>query len=148
MNTKSLILVAALVCAAGPAAGERLTGAEIMKLPLAQRSEKLGVPADVRYRLLGDARQDSPVDIEFFVLLGAEGQNLRIEYPADNAVQLGRGTSTYTMRRFEKSEVFMRKVTVTPKVAGETGLHFIVSMDVGAGRYFTVFTIPIDAEIR
>jgi hypothetical protein len=49
-----------------------------------------------------------------------------------------------TQQKADAAAVYRRNLTVTRRKAGPSEIRILVSMDVGAGRYFGVFTIPVD----
>ena len=127
-----------------PSAATTAKETPVERMSLARRSDKIGVPVDVRYRFSSAALQDQPTQLELAFVPQAAGQNLRVEFVPSDSVTIESTNAPMTQQKADAATVYRRNLTVTKRKAGPSEMRVLVSMDVGAGRYFGVFTIPVD----
>jgi hypothetical protein len=113
-------------------------------MSLAKRSDKISVPVEVRYQFKSAALQDQPTQLELAFVPRAAGQNLRVEFVPSDSMTIESTNAPMTQQKADAAAVYRRNLTVTRRKAGPSEIRILVSMDVGAGRYFGVFTIPVD----
>lgn len=116
----------------------------VERMSLAKRSDKISVPVDVRYQFKSAALQDQPTQLELAFVPRAAGQNLRVEFVPSDSMTIESTNASMTQQKADAAAVYRRNLTVTRRKAGPSEIRILVSMDVGAGRYFGVFTIPVD----
>lgn len=137
-----MLTVAALPgCATPPAP---LPAPDIATMALAQRSsEKIGVPADVRYRFSGAIAPGRPVSLQIAVIPRIEGRNLGIELPQTAGIALGKSPTRAALGKATATDVLRFAIELTPSAGAPDRLPLIVSMDVDGGHFFSVFSIPL-----
>jgi hypothetical protein len=159
MITRSAILCA-LVCVSGScvksqhnqgsgsaaAATQARTGFEspLDQMESARAMGKLSVPIDVRYRLAGVVIRDQPMPLELALVARVAGTNLKIEFPQSKSVLVESGQLTFAEQKAGAEHALRRNLRVTPRQDAANEVRVLVSMDIGGGRYFGVYTIPMD----
>ncbi|MGD9598114.1 MAG: hypothetical protein AB7G76_02480 [Steroidobacteraceae bacterium] len=153
MNTasrlSSALLGLALVAGCTAPAREAPAAAQIdvAKMASAERlSEKIGVPADVRYAFSGDGVAGAPAQLQVAIIPRTDGNNLRVEFPATAGVSLHQSTAAQTFGKASAAAAYRLSVAVSAGSQAPAKLPVIVSMDTAAGRFFTVFGIPLRAS--
>jgi hypothetical protein len=114
-----------------------------MRLAVPVESGKVGVPVDVRYALAGAAMKDvqAPLDLAFVPRVAGSG--LEVTFLGSASTSIDDGAAPFAVAKADASSVHRRRLTVTPKL-GDTGeLRVQVVMNVGDGRYSSIFSIPV-----
>lgn len=151
MNTMPRLLSAllglALVAGCAAPSREAPAGAEVDLAKMAsaeRRSEKIGVPADVRYALTGgDAGM--PLDLQIAVIPRIDGDDLRIEFPSTPGVSVAKSATAHVFGKASASAPYRLSLDLATDAQAPDRLPVIVSMKVGEARYFSVFAIPLRA---
>lgn len=107
---------------------------------------KVSVPIDVRYRLGGLAVRDQPMPLELAFVSRVAGTNLKIEFPQSESVTVESGKLTFAEQKAGSEHALRRSLLVTPRQTEGNEVRVLVSMDIRGGRYFGVFSIPMDRE--
>lgn len=147
-------LVIALLCTGCAQSQSAATAAEtqsaataseppLAKMAVARVSGKLSVPVDVRYFASSEPALDRQMMLQLAFTPRVEGQNLKIEYPASESTSIDSGGGVLTQQKATTDDTIRRTLLVTPRKAGAAEVRVLVSMDVGGGRYFGVFSIPV-----
>lgn len=145
-------LVIALLCtgcaqsqSAAAAAQAQPSAAEppLEKMAVAQVSGKVSVPVDVRYLAAAVPVLDRQMTLQLAFTPRMAGQNLKIEFPASESTSIESGGGVLTRQKANADGVIRRTLLVTPRKAGAAEVRVLVSMDVGGGRYFGIFSIPV-----
>jgi hypothetical protein len=82
------------------------------------------------------------VDLAFVPRI--RGENLKVEFPQSDAVTIDAGNVSFTQQKAAPDQVIRRSLLVTPQRSGGTEVRVLVSMNVEAGRFFGVFSVPIE----
>jgi hypothetical protein len=104
---------------------------------------KISVPVDVRYRVDGAVAPGQSVPVNLAFVPRVRGQNLTIEFPQSNTVTIASGDTSFTEQKATPDQVIRRTLVVNPQGSGGE-LRVIVAMNVEGGRFFGVFSVPID----
>jgi hypothetical protein len=107
---------------------------------------KIGVPVDVRYQVTGVVAKDQPATLQLAFVPRVEGEGLRVEFPESKTVAISTGSGDLSMQRAQAAEPYRRSLNITPLTAEGAEIQVIVSMDIAGGRYFSVFTIPVESS--
>lgn len=120
-------------------------GPPLEQMALARPVGKIGAPVDVRYQLAGVVAKDQPATIELAFVPRVAGTNLRVEFPDTPGLSIDAGARLMQAQKAGAAEALRHSLLVTPTQSDTGQLRAIVWMDVGGGRYFTIYSIPIAA---
>lgn len=140
----SFLVVASLVGCGGarsPAMPKELSPDQMLQ---AQVSSKVSVPVDVRYELIGTLMQGQPSTLRLAFTPRVAGQNLRVEFPASDSLTIESGETALLQQKAESASIYRRTLVVTPRSSAAREVRVLVSMDVEGGRYFGIFTVPLE----
>jgi hypothetical protein len=114
-----------------------------MTLAAPVQSSKIGVPVEVRYVLAGVAARNQPARLDVAFVPRVEGANLEITFLDSESISIDAGAAPLIVARTGTSSVHRRRLTVTPKAADVGEIRVQVTMDVGGGRYSSIFVLPV-----
>jgi hypothetical protein len=146
----AMLLVACGGCTQSPSSepNSRATqgGSEppLDQMKLAKAAGKLSVPVDVRYRVGAVSAPGQAVSVDLAFVPRIRGENLTVEFPQSDAVTIDAGNISFTQQKAAPDQVIRRTLLVTPQRSGGTEVRVLVSMNVEAGRFFGVFSVPIE----
>jgi hypothetical protein len=114
-----------------------------MHLAAPVESGKVGVPVDVRYALAGAAMKgvQAPLDLAFVPRVAGTG--LEVTFIGSESASIDDGATPLAVAKADGSSVHRRRLTVTPKLADAGEVRVQVVMNVGDGRYSSIFSIPV-----
>ena len=120
---------------------------DVAKMANAERlSEKIGVPADVRYAFSGEVIAGVPAQLQVAIIPRTDGDNLNVEFPVTAGVALRKSVTTQAFGKASVAAAYRLSVEISTDTRAPAKLPVIVSMDTADGRFFTVFGIPLRAS--
>ena len=114
------------------------------QMSIARAAGKASVPVDVRYQLDGTPVRDQPLTLQLALIPRVTGQNLRVEFPPSRSVVIESGGTSFARQKADAAGVYRHTLLVTPRDAAGGEVRVLVSMDVEGGRYFGIFSIPLN----
>ena len=125
---------------ASAAAGEP----SLDQMSVARSASKAGVPVEVRYQLSSTAVPDQPTTLQLAFTPRVAGENLRVEFLPSDSVTIDSSSAPFVQPKTDATGVYRRSLIVTRRTAAQSEMRVLVSMDVGGGRHFGIFTVPVD----
>jgi hypothetical protein len=111
-----------------------------------QESAKIGVPVDVRYEVSGTPLEDQPTTLNLALIPTIDGTRMRATFIANDSLSIEAGGAELAVDKSEQAAVYRRRMTVTPRQAGDARLRVQVIMDHDGGRYVGLFTVPVSSR--
>ena len=133
--------------AAAPVAAQPNAEIDIKKMKLAKAVGKTSVPIDVRYEYVGGVSKNGSESLQLAFIPRVEGSALRVEFPRSESVSISE-TEELHVQKAAPASVHRHNLVVTPLKAETGEIRALVSMDVGGGRYFGIFVIPVGSSAR
>lgn len=144
-----LIVMASIACAGNGNGAVAQADAEpaLERMALAPLVGKIGAPLEVRYALPAQLAKDQPAMLELAFVPQAEGTNLRIEFPANEAVSLGKGSGGMKVGKASAASVHRMELGITPRQQSAGEVRVLVSIDVGDARYAGLYSVPLASRL-
>jgi hypothetical protein len=120
---------------------------DVSKMKLAKAVGKATVPVDVRYEYVGGVSKNGSESLQLAFVPRVEGTALRVEFPRSESVSISE-TEELHVQKATPSSVHRHNLVVTPLKAETGEIRALVSMDIGGGRYFGIFVIPVGSSAR
>jgi hypothetical protein len=127
---------------------------DLASMQRAVPSSKVGVPVEVRYRVVGTPGQNQPATLHLAFVPQVPGKGLKVEFPPSRGVSIETGGSPMTIQKATPEDVYRKNLLVTPLGSDAGQVRAMVWMEVEGGRtYFSIFQIPVGpaasaAEVR
>lgn len=144
-----LILCGSIACA-GPGNGASAPqgeGPPLERMLIAPQVGKMGAPVEVRYSLPPQLAKDQPATLDLAFVPQAEGTNLRVEFPANEAASLGKGAEGMRVGKAQAASVHRLELGITPRQAATGEVRVLVSIDVGNARYAGLYSVPLGSRL-
>jgi hypothetical protein len=114
-------------------------------MQLARPSAKIGVAADVRYRLEGPLAQGQSATLHLAVVPRIAGAPVNVSIKEVPGLSFAAGAAN--IQKVDSRDVIRRQYAVTRSAASATQIRVLVTMQVGEDTGFGFFTIPLESPL-
>ncbi len=114
----------------------------VASMRVAQPSAKLSVAVDLRYQFDTEPLPNQPVTLHLAAVPRVGGSNLRVSVKPAEGVQLG-SSGALQIQKASPAGIYRQQMSVTRTADGPQSLRVLITMDMGEGRAFGYYSIPL-----
>lgn len=114
---------------------------DVESMPIATASAKASVPVTLRYQIEGAALPNQPITVHLAAVPRVAGARLQVEVKDAPGLQIA--SSPIQVEKASAATPYRQRVAVTRTATGPQTLRVLVTMDVGGGTAFGIFTVPL-----
>jgi hypothetical protein len=119
-------------------------GPAVESMRVAQPSAKLGVAVDLRYQFDAEPLPNQPVTLHLAAVPRVGGSNLKVSVRPAEGLQLA-SSGALQIQKASAAGIYRQQMSLTRTTGGPQSLRVLVTMDMGDGRAFGYYSIPLSS---